>query len=264
MVLNADGGHHNSTRTNCRDGDQNIRPLRILFVEDDPDLMHAVTDYLDGKDMHVIPASNRLDALRRLVECVPDVVILDFEICSEDGFGLLREARKRSNTSAIIVSGHCCEELDRVKGLDLGADDCIAKPFGLRELRARIRAILRRRKHAANGALPFKRARRFRFGGWQLDRHTRRLTNPARTLVKLTNNDFAILLAFLEAPQRPLTREYLLQASRVHGDVFDRSIDVQVLRLRRKLERVPTSPRVILTERGIGYTFALRVEQEAN
>ncbi|MBV8398648.1 MAG: winged helix-turn-helix domain-containing protein, partial [Acetobacteraceae bacterium] len=102
---------------------------------------------------------------------------------------------------------------------------------------------------------------RYRFSGWQLDRRTRRLTDPQGVMVTLTKGEYSLLVAFLDAPQRPLSREHLLQATHVHEDVFDRSIDVQILRLRRKLERDPNAPRVIQTERGVGYVFAVPVER---
>jgi two-component system, OmpR family, response regulator len=143
----------------------------------------------------------------------------------------------------------------------LGADDYITKPFGLRELLARIRAVLRRREagqvHAQRDNME---KGRFRFGGWQLDRRNRRLTNSAGEPVVLTKGEYALLIAFLDAPLRPLSREHLLQATRIHEDVFDRSIDVQVLRLRRKLETDPSTPSIIQTERGVGYIFSLPVE----
>jgi len=151
-----------------------------------------------------------------------------------------------------------------VVGLELGADDYVTKPFSLRELLARARAVLRRRAASAQVSEPEKGREpergRCRFGGWQLDRRLRRLTDAESRPVSLTKGEYALLVAFLDAPQRPLTREHLLQATRVHEDVFDRSIDVQVLRLRRKLETDPSAPRVIQTERGIGYVFALPVE----
>jgi DNA-binding response OmpR family regulator len=161
----------------------------------------------------------------------------------------------------IIITGDRREEIDRVVGLELGADDYVTKPFGLRELLARVRAVLRRRD-AWQVATPDDTARgRWRFGAWQLDRRSRRLTNPDGAPVALTKGEYALLVAFLEAPQRPLTREHLLQATRVHEDVFDRSIDVQILRLRRKLEVNPAAPAIIQTERGVGYVFALPVER---
>jgi DNA-binding response OmpR family regulator len=128
-------------------------------------------------------------------------------------------------------------------------------------LLARVRAVLRR-FDIGRAAPPRNPERsRFRFCGWQLDCKTRRLSDPAGAPVALTKGEYALLLAFLDAPQRPLSREHLLQATRVHEDVFDRSIDVQILRLRRKLERDPSAPRVIQTERGVGYVFAVAVER---
>ena len=122
-------------------------------------------------------------------------------------------------------------------------------------------ALARRRNKASRDSIHRAPERgRCRFGGWQLDRRNRRLTDPKRIPVALTKGEYALLIAFLDAPQRPLSREHLLQATRIHKDVFDRSIDVQVLRLRRKLESDPNAPRVILTERGVGYVFALPVK----
>jgi two-component system, OmpR family, response regulator len=160
----------------------------------------------------------------------------------------------------IVVTGHRREEVDRIVGLELGADDYLTKPFSLRELLARIRAVLRR--WDATGA-PRRDARRdvLAFGEWVLDRRARRLTDPGGAEVKLTKGEYALLLAFLDAPRRPLTREHLLQATRVHEDVFDRSIDVQILRLRRKLEADPNHPTIIRTERGVGYVFDLPVRR---
>ena len=161
----------------------------------------------------------------------------------------------------IIITGHRRDDIDRVVGLELGADDYLTKPFNLRELLARVRAVLRR--FEKGGAAPARNPERgrFRFSGWQLDQKTRQLTDPDGAPVALTKGEYALLLAFLDAPQRPLSREHLLQATRVHEDVFDRSIDVQILRLRRKLERDPSAPRVIQTERGVGYVFAVPVER---
>jgi DNA-binding response OmpR family regulator len=146
-------------------------------------------------------------------------------------------------------------------GLELGADDYLARPVGLRELLARIRAVLRRRTWAAGDARERASHGRCRFGGWELDRRTRRLTDPDGNPVGLSKGQYAMLNAFLDAPQRPLSREHLLQATRVHEDVFDRSIDVQVLRLRRKLRSDADASEIIRTERGVGYVFARPVER---
>jgi DNA-binding response OmpR family regulator len=166
----------------------------------------------------------------------------------------------RSDIPVIITTGHRRDEVDRVVGLEPGADDYLTKPFGLRELLARIRVTLRRVEALHVEPVRDPASGRSRFGGWTLNRRSRRLTDPNNANVTLTKGEYALLLAFLDAPQRPLTREHLLQATRIHEDVFDRSIDVQILRLRRKLETDPTAPRMIQTERGVGYFFVLPIE----
>jgi two-component system, OmpR family, response regulator len=237
------------------------RAARVLVIDDDPSMKHMLSNYLEQHDMHVTVASQRQDVVRQFAIGEPNVILLDLRLGQEDGLDLLREIRSRSDVPVIITTGHRREEIDRVVGLELGADDYVTKPFGMRELLARIRAVLRRRE-TSRLALQREAAQgRCRFGTWQLDRRARRLTNSGGEPVALTKGEYALLLAFLDAPQRPLSREHLLQATRVHEDVFDRSIDVQILRLRRKLETDPSAPRIIQTERGVGYVFALPVEQ---
>jgi two-component system, OmpR family, response regulator len=236
------------------------RPARICIVEDDRVMRHMVGDYLEQHNMRAVAASGQREAIRHFAASEPDLVILDLRLDDADGLDLLREIRTRSDVPVIITTGDRCDEIDRVVGLELGADDYLTKPFSLRELLARIRAVLRRRE-AGRAALQRDAERgQCRFGGWQLDRRLRRLTDPGGAAVSLTKGEYALLTAFLDAPQRPLSREHLLQATRVHEDVFDRSIDVQILRLRRKLERDPSAPQIIRTERGVGYVFALPVE----
>ena len=236
------------------------QPARIFIVEDDPIMKQMVGDYLEQHNMRVVSASGRQEMVQHFAAGEPDLVILDLRLGQEEGFDLLREIRSRSDVPVIITTGDRRDEIDRVVGLELGADDYITKPFSLRELLARIRAVLRRQE--AGRAAPQRDPERGRckFGGWQLDRRTRRLTDPDGTPVALTKGEYALLIAFLDAPQRPLSREHLLQATRVHEDVFDRSIDVQILRLRRRLEIDPSAPSIIRTERGVGYVFALPVE----
>jgi two-component system, OmpR family, response regulator len=234
-------------------------PPRILIVDDDPALRRMVVDYLEDNLLKGVSASGRRDMESHFARAEPDLVILDLHLGDEEGLDLLKEIRSRSDVPVIIASGHRRDEVDRVIGLELGADDFITKPFGLRELLARTRAVLRRQA-AKPASGPDNERRRYRFGGWLLDRRARRLFDPAWNPVALTKGEYALLIAFLEAPQRPLTRAYLLQATRMHEDVFDRSIDVQILRLRRKLESDPSAPRMIQTERGVGYVFALPVE----
>jgi two-component system, OmpR family, response regulator len=241
-------------------GSERGHPARILLVDDDLTMQRMVVSYLEEHNLSVDAVSRRQEVTRQLAINEPNLVILDLKLGQEDGLDLLREIRTGSDVPVIITTGHRRDEIDRVVGLELGADDYIIKPYGLRELLARIRAVLRRRE-AGRPALQRESDRgRCRFGGWQLERRTRRLTDPNGAPVALTKGEYALLIAFLDAPQRPLTREHLLQATRVHEDVFDRSIDVQVLRLRRKLEGDSSAPRVIQTERGVGYVFTLPVE----
>ena len=234
---------------------------RIFVVEDDPVMLRMVGDYLEQHNMQVVSASGRQEMLQHFAVREPNLVILDLRLGQEQGFDLLREIRSRSDIPVIITTGDRRDEIDRVVGLELGADDYVTKPFSLRELLARIRAMLRRQE-AGRAAIQRDPERgRYRFGGWQLDRRNRRLYDLNGSQVALTKGEYALLTAFLDAPQRPLSREHLLQATRVHEDIFDRSIDVQILRLRRKLELDPSAPQVIRTERGVGYTFALPVER---
>jgi DNA-binding response OmpR family regulator len=224
-------------------------------------MLRMVADYLEQHNIDAVPASGRQEMIRCFTLSEPDLVILDLRLGHEDGFDLLREIRSRSDVPIIITTGDRRDEIDRVVGLELGADDYVTKPFSLRELLARIRAVLRRQE-AGRAALQRDGPERgrYKFGGWQLDRRTRRLTEPNGAEVALTKGEYALLTAFLDAPQRPLSREHLLQSTRVHEDIFDRSIDVQILRLRRKLEADPSAPSIIRTERGVGYFFALPVE----
>jgi DNA-binding response OmpR family regulator len=237
------------------------RQVCVLVVEDDPALQRMIVNYFVENNIRTVVASGRREMARQLGITEVNLVILDLRLGQEDGLDLLREVRSRSDIPVIIVTGHRRDDIDRVVGLELGADDYLTKPFNLRELLARVRAVLRR--FNAGRAAPVRELDRgrFRFAGWQLDRRTRRLTDPTGAAVTLTKGEYALLAAFLDAPQRPLSREYLLQATRVHEDVFDRSIDVQILRLRRKLERDPSAPRFIQTERGVGYVFAVPVER---
>jgi DNA-binding response OmpR family regulator len=217
-------------------------------------------NYLEQHDIHVVSASRELDVLRQLATGDPNLVILDLCLGQENGLDLLRAIRSRSDVP-VIATGRRRDETDRVMGLELGADDYVTKPFGLRELLARIRAVLRRQRLARAASHRDSELARSGFGGWQLDRRTRRLTDPNGAPVALTKGEYTLLTAFLDAPQRPLSREHLLQATRIHEDVFDRSIDVQILRLRRKLEADLSAPRIIRTERGVGYVFVLPVKR---
>jgi two-component system, OmpR family, response regulator len=237
------------------------RQATVLVVDDDPTIQTMILDYFTDNNIRTLLASGREEMLRQLGAQEVNVVILDLRLGVQDGLDVLRELRSRSDVPVIIITGHRRDEIDRVVGLELGADDYVTKPFNLRELLARVRAILRRLDRA--GASPAREPEHggYRFSGWRLNLRTRKLADPTDTEVTLTKGEYALLVAFLDAPQRPLSREHLLQATRVHEDVFDRSIDVQILRLRRKLERDPSTPQMIQTERGVGYVFTRQVER---
>lgn len=257
IAANVELGINNHERNMTDESDQ---PVQILVVDDDIAMQRMIINYLEEHNMQAVPVAGQREMADQLAANEPSLVLLDLRLGKENGLDLLREIRARSDVPVIITTGHRRDEIDRVVGLELGADDYVTKPFGLRELLARIRAVLRRHE-IRRIAAPREPARgRLRFGGWHLDRLARRLSDPAGAPVPLTKGEYALLTAFLDAPQRPLTREYLLQATRVHEDIFDRSIDVQILRLRRKLETDPNAPRIIQTERGIGYVFALAVD----
>ena len=265
IFSNLEKGNQNGTRAlDQSESSPNAathQPARICIVEDDPVMLRMVGDYLEQHNMRAISASGRQEMARLFALEEPDLVVLDLRLDQEDGLDLLREIRTRSDIPVIITTGDRRDEIDRVVGLELGADDYVTKPFSLRELLARIRAVLRRQEAGrATSARDAERGR-YRFGGWQLDPRNRRLTDPSGTEVPLTKGEYALLTAFLDAPQRPLSREQLLQATRVHEDIFDRSIDVQILRLRRKLEADSSVPQIIRTERGVGYVFTLPVER---
>jgi two-component system, OmpR family, response regulator len=238
-----------------------LQSPRILIIEDHAGMRQMLAKYLAEQNMRVACAFDRQDVEQQFACRAPDLVILDLRREHDDGLDLLRDIRQRSDVPVIITTGHHKEEIDRVIGLELGADDYVTKPFSLRELLARLRAVLRRQEAGGRTARVCEKAQRFRFAGWELDQRRRELLNPSGEVVTLTKSEFSLLVAFLEAPGRPLSREHLLQATRVHEDIFDRSIDVQVLRLRRKLETELTAPQFIQTERGIGYKFSCPVNR---
>lgn len=241
--------------------DESIRVTHpVLIVDDDAATRRMVVRYFEEHALPTQGVASGQELQQFLAGREPSLILLDLRLGREDGLDLLRDIRSRSDVPVIITTGHRLDEVDRVVGLELGADDYVIKPFGLRELLARVRAVLRRRDVVRVAKPVDTPAGGFRFEGWRLDLRTRKLTSPLGDEVPLSKGEYALLVAFLETPQRALTREQLLQATRMHEDIFDRSIDVQVLRLRRKLEYDPTAPRIIQTARGLGYSFAAAVE----
>jgi two-component system OmpR family response regulator len=233
----------------------------VLAIDDDPAMRQLFADYLAENELRVTAVATGAEMTHALSEHAIDVIVLDLRLAGEDGMELARKVRAESAIPIIMVTGRK-EEADRVMGLELGADDYITKPFSPRELLARVRAVLRRYK-AVEDLLPARdeKRRAYRFGGWELNVRTRRLTSPEGERIELTNGEFSLLQAFCAAPRRILSRDQLLELSRLNrAEVYDRSIDVQILRLRRKIEFDPSHPEYIRTERGAGYMFDVPVE----
>jgi len=219
-----------------------------------------VTQYLESHNMRVLTGQNPQQATRRLIALAPSLIILDLDPRQDEDLDVLRAVRFLCHVPIIVIGGLGCNENDRAVALELGADDCLPRPVGLRELVARIRAILRRQQAQDIASPPKSKHAYYRFGGWNLDSHRRQLTSPDGALVKLSKGEFSLLLAFIEMPQQPLARLDLMHAISRHEDRFDRSIDVRIARLRRKLETYSGGTRIIRTVRGIGYIFDLPVE----
>ena len=232
----------------------------ILVIDDDPDVRDLVVEYLGRNDMRVSAGSSGREMFARFDKEAIDLVLLDLKLPGEDGMQLARALRERATVPIVLLTGRN-EEADRVMGLELGADDYVTKPFSPRELLARVRAVLRR--YQVQATLPERDSARraCRFSGWELNLRTRRLLSPAGASVDLSNGEFSLLSALCRAPQRVLTRDQLLSMSRLHeAEVYDRTIDVQIRRLRLKIEVDPAHPALIVTERGAGYRLASDVE----
>ncbi|KQV49499.1 two-component system response regulator [Pelomonas sp. Root1217] len=235
------------------------KPL-IAAVDDDPTLRDLLSEYLGDNELRVRAFATGAELFSLIERETVDLVVLDVRLPGEDGMQIARRLREYSSTIPILMLTGRAEEADRVMGLELGADDYLTKPFSTRELLARVRALLRRAQASASVADLMNRARGYRFGGWELNVGLRRLKDPQGGSVELTNGEFSLLVAFLSAPRRTLNRDQLLDLSRLHNaEVYGRSIDVQILRLRRKIEPDPSHPTFILTQRGEGYLFDAEV-----
>jgi two-component system OmpR family response regulator len=233
--------------------------MHVVAVDDDPTIRAAIVDYLGQHDFRVTAVADGRTMQEVLDREVVDLVVLDLKLQTEDGMGLARRLREDSAIPIIMLTGRR-EEADRVMGLELGADDYLTKPFSPRELLARIRAVLRRRRPEVQQGRP-EGIRAYRFDGWDLNLNTRRLKDRDGRSVPLSNGEFSLLVVFLGAPNRILSRDQLLDMSRLHGDdVYNRSVNTQILRLRRKLDTDPAKPSYIRTERGAGYLFSVPVE----
>ncbi len=233
----------------------------VLVVDDDPSIRQMVADFLGDYDFRVTAVATGREMAEILSRESVDLLILDLRLPGEDGMQIARRLREESDLAIIMITGRR-EEADRIMALELGADDYMTKPFSPRELLARVRALLRR-SHMQHATAPSQAGiRAYRFSGWELNIGLRRLMAPTGAVVGLSNGEFNLLLAFLGAPQRILSRGELLELSHLHDDeVYDRSIDVQVGRLRKKLSLGGSEPsELIRTERGAGYMFTSPVE----
>ncbi len=228
--------------------------IRVLVVDDDPAITAMLAEYLSGHGYEVAKAANGATMRAALERAVPDVVLLDVGLPGEDGLTLARYLRERYTLGIIMVTG-AGDVVDRVAGLEVGADDYIAKPFDPRELRARLKSVLRRLQPAETKTAA-KGPQRIPVGRCQLDLRSRQLSDAQGREVPLTAMEFDLLKAFVDHPNQVLTRDRLLTLTRNRQwEPFDRSIDIRITRLRRKVEADPDHPRVIKTVRGAGYLF---------
>jgi two-component system OmpR family response regulator len=227
----------------------------VLVVDDDGQILELVARFLRANGYRVQVARNGVEMAEHLRHAAIDLVVLDLMLPGANGLDLCRELRRSSVLPVIMLTAKG-DDVDRIIGLEVGADDYLPKPFNPRELLARINAVLRRAR-AASVEPQAKRSRAFAFAGWRLDTLKRELTGPSGVVVDLSTGEYDLLLTFLEAPQRVLSRDYLLDAARNRtAEPFDRAIDVQVSRLRRKLGQTED---LIKTVRGAGYFFAADV-----
>lgn len=224
---------------------------RLLVVDDDAEVRQLLCDYLGGEGFRVEGCGDSQALRQTLTREAPDLVLLDVGLPGEDGLSLARYLREHHDLPVIIISG-AGTPLDRIVGLEVGADDYLAKPFELRELLARVRSVLRRYRRApaprepADGTIPL--------GRFRLDLQSRRLLDEHSREIELTAMEFDLLQTFAQRPNRPLTRDQLLNLTQNRDwNPFDRSIDIRIARLRRKLEDDPEKPQIIRTLRGVGY-----------
>jgi two-component system OmpR family response regulator len=231
----------------------------ILVVDDQQEICDLVQEYLTGEGYRVSTAHDGPGMRRVLTQAHVDLVILDLMLPGEDGLTLARSLRSESGIGIIILTGRG-ETVDRIIGLEMGADDYLPKPFHLRELLARVKSVLRRVQSRTGDGPPPTRSHA-RFAGWNLDLSSRELMSPTGEEVRLTTGEFDLLTAFVSNANQVLSRDRLLDLARNReAGPFDRTIDVQVGRLRRKLEDDPQNPSLIKTVRGSGYIFTPSVD----
>lgn len=237
----------------------------IVVVEDEPSQRQVLVEYLSRQQLRVVGAESAAALREALAREMPALVLLDVGLPDEDGFSLARNLREKHPALGIIMVTAASDTVDRVVGLETGADDYVAKPFEPRELLARVRSLLRRQQTpspsppvaaAAAPAQPVKDPEQVPMGRCVLDLRRRALIEADGRLVALTASEFDLLAVFVKHPNRPLTREWLLEVtSHRESDAFDRAIDLRITRIRRKVEHDPEHPQAIRTVRGVGYMY---------
>jgi two-component system OmpR family response regulator len=238
------------------------RPDHILVVDDDPELRELLTTYLTKNGFKVTAAADGRHMHAALATVPVDLIVLDLMLPGHDGLVLCRDLRATGAKAVpILMLSARSDETDRIVGLEMGADDYLAKPFAARELLARIRAVLRRTRMLPPNLQSAEPARCFAFGEWVLDTTARHLIDSAGTMVSLSGAEYRLLRVFLDHPQRVLSRDQLLSLTQGRElDVFDRSIDLLVSRLRHRLRDAAHEPRYIKTVRSEGYVFSVAIE----
>lgn len=241
----------------------------VLTVDDDQDLQVVIRHYLEAEGYQILTAGNGAEMLSKLETATPDIILLDLILPDNDGLSLLTQIRSKSQAAVIVVSGKD-ETADRIVGLEMGADDYLTKPFEMRELSARIKAVLRRTHTpdapVANdkGEAGLQKAQRLGFQGWVLDRRQYQLFDAENESADLTSGEFRLLEALVLAPNRVLSREQLFELTRQgEFEAYDRAIDIQIARIRKKLDDDPREPQLIKTVRGVGYMFCGEVTAAA-
>lgn len=246
---------HVNTTTNI---DQ---PANVLIVDDDLDIRTLLAEYLETFDCHAFVAADGTAMWEALDSQPIDLVVLDLNLPGTDGLTLCRELRSRSDLPIIMLTARSAS-LDRVLGLEMGADDYVCKPFEPRELLSRIRSVLRR-SHISSQERKAVEISQLQFAGWTLDLTARHLVNPQGVIVSLSGAEFRLLKIFLDNPNQVLNRDHILNLTQGRdADPFDRSIDIQVSRLRQKLEEDARDPQIIKTVRNEGYVLATHIKAE--
>jgi two-component system OmpR family response regulator len=246
-----------------------VSSTHIAVLDDEADITQLLAGYLATQGYRVTQVHAGADLLSLMASDPPALVLLDLGLPGEDGFAIARQLREHFRVGLVIVTGRG-DAIDKIVGLEIGADDYVTKPFDLRELAARIKAVLRRLAPAAESATPAPTAsagnpaarERFRFAGWEFDTAARKLVDPQGTEIVLTTGEFDLLAVLVRHAGRVLSRDFLLEQTRGRdAGPFDRTIDVQVGRLRRKMETDSERPELIKSVRGAGYVLVPEVTQ---